>query len=167
MKKLTRFALPAVALLVMAAALPGSDVVPNKTVKKLDGSTTSLHTLLQQADLTVITFWATWCVPCKKELENMQDLYADWQSDYGAQVIAVSIDDSKTMAGVKPYVTAHDFDYIFLLDQNKELFLALNGTAPPLTLIANKHGEILMTKNKYVEGDEWIIDEKLDHYSGS
>jgi peroxiredoxin len=167
MKRIKTYSFPALALILMVAMLPGPDVVPNKTVKKLDGSSAALHTILGQADFTVMTFWATWCVPCKKELENIKDLYADWQSDYGAQVIAVSIDDSKTVAGVRPYVTANDFDYVFLLDQNRELFQALNGTAPPLTIIANKQGQILMTKNKYVEGDEYILDEKLSDLSGS
>lgn len=167
MKHFTRFAVPALALILMSATLSGPDVVPNKTVKKLDGSTTSLHSLLQQADFTVMTFWATWCVPCKKELENMKDLYPDWKSDYNAQVIAVSIDDAKTVAGVRPYVTANDFGYIFLLDQNRELFQALNGTMPPLTIIANRQGEIKLTKNKYVEGDEYVIDEELAELSGS
>jgi peroxiredoxin len=167
MKRISKMLAPATALVLMSVSMPGPDLVPNKTVKKLDGSTASLHSILQQADFTVMTFWATWCVPCKKELENIKDLYPDWRSDYNAQVIAVSIDDSKTVAGVRPYVTTNDFDYIFLLDTNRELFLALNGTAPPLTIIANKEGKILLTKNKYVEGDEWILDEKLDSYSGS
>lgn len=154
------------AIALMSATLIKSDVVPNKTVKKLDGSSTSILNVLSQADWTVMTFWATWCIPCKKELENIRDLYDDWQSDYGAQVVAISVDDAKTVAGVRPYVTANDFGYVFLLDQNRSLFTALNGVAPPLTLITNNKGEIKMVKNKYVEGDEYIIDDKLADYSG-
>jgi len=155
----------ALTLALTFTSVVAQDAVPNRTVKLLDGSTTSLMSILQKSDFTVITFWATWCIPCKKELENIRDLYPEWVKDYKAQVVAVSIDDAKTMAGVKPYVIAQDFKYIFLLDTNKELFQALNGVAPPLTIVADKTGKILMVKNKYVEGDEWILDEKLSQLS--
>ena len=29
----------------------------------------------------IFSFWATWCSPCKKELNTIHEMYLDWQDD--------------------------------------------------------------------------------------
>ena len=52
----------------------------------------------------IISFWATWCSPCKRELNTIQDLYEDWQAETGVNLVAVSVDDEKTKSSVRVYV---------------------------------------------------------------
>jgi len=45
-----------------------------------------------------------WCKPCVKELTSIAEVYEDWQKETGVKLIAVSIDDARTSASVKPFV---------------------------------------------------------------
>ena len=116
-------------------------------------------------DLTIISFWATWCKPCRNELENIALLYSEWQDLYNVELIAVSIDDTRTQSQVKPYINSQSFEYRVLLDPNKEFFRAVNGTSPPLTILVNRSGEILEIEHGYIEGNEYMLEEKLEEFS--
>jgi len=147
--------------------LPAQDVLPDIALQRLDGSETSILREVESngRDLTVISFWATWCKPCRNELENIALLYPEWQEDYNMEIIAVSIDDTRTQSQVKPYINSQSFEYRVLLDPNKEFFRAVNGTSPPLTILVNSKGEILEIEHGYIEGNEYLLEEKLEEFS--
>ena len=66
----------------------------------------------------IISFWATWCAPCKKELNTVNELYADWVEETGVTLVAVAIDDEKTKSQVPVYVNGKAWDYVVLMDPN-------------------------------------------------
>jgi len=53
--------------------------MPNIDVKTLDGSTISMQEVTNQDHIIIVSLWATWCVPCIKELDAISDVYEDWQ----------------------------------------------------------------------------------------
>ena len=87
MKLRTLFLLPS---LLLASALFSQDL-PSVNVKDLDGNTVDIRNAGDSGKLTVISFWATWCAPCIKELEAINDHYAEWQTKYNMQLVAVMI----------------------------------------------------------------------------
>lgn len=90
--------------------------LPNVTVQTLDGKKVDSRTFSNDGKPVIVNFWATWCAPCKKELNAIAEKYADWQARTGVKLIAVSIDDARSMARVKPYVSGQDWDYEVYLD---------------------------------------------------
>ena len=70
---------------------------PSCVIKDLQGQDIDLKKFTQQGKVTIISFWATWCSPCKKELENMTDLLDDWGKKYNVQLVAISIDDTRNL----------------------------------------------------------------------
>lgn len=140
--------------------------LPSVEVYTLSGDKVNISTYGETGKITVINFWATWCGPCKLELNNMADLYPDWQSDYDVQIVTVSIDDSRNKAKVKSYVEGKGWEYIVLLDPNQDLKRALNFQTPPYTLLLDQNGNIVSSHTGYTEGDEYILEDKIKALAG-
>src|SRR6187431_2433994 len=49
--------------------------MPEIILKDLNGKNKNVADYSQTGKITIISFWATWCTPCKKELSNINDLY--------------------------------------------------------------------------------------------
>ncbi|MAP02017.1 MAG: alkyl hydroperoxide reductase, partial [Flavobacteriales bacterium] len=90
--------------------------LPNVKLKDLSGKTVDMSQLKNNGKPIIISFWATWCKPCKAELNTIADDYDDWVDDTGVQLVAVSIDDARSSSRVEPYVNAQGWDYKVLLD---------------------------------------------------
>ena len=102
-------------LLVFALGAHAQDI-PAIELKDLGDITVDTRAFVEEADGPVLfCFWATWCSPCKRELNNYADLYPDWQEETGVELVAVSIDDPRSMMRVKPYVNSVGWDYTCLL----------------------------------------------------
>ena len=80
--------------------------LPNVDVKKIDGSSFNFKNIDNNGNPIVISFWATWCKPCTKELNNIAELYEDWQDETNVKLVAVSIDDRRSQSKVAPYVNS-------------------------------------------------------------
>ncbi len=145
-------------------ALGGNEVkdLPTAQVEDLNGKKIDFKTSIVPGKIYVISFWATWCVPCKKELNNMVDLAPSWKEKFNAEIIAVSTDDSRAKSKIKSYVTGENWPFTVLLDQNQDLMRSLGIQQIPYTLIVDGNGKIVYTHNSYVEGDEFEIENKLN-----
>lgn len=102
----------------------------------------------------VISFWATWCSPCKRELNTIHELYTDWQSETGVTLVAVSIDDEKTKAQVPVYVDGKGWEYLVLMDPNGDFKRAMGVNNVPHTFLVDQKGNIVYSHNNYAPGDE-------------
>ncbi len=135
--------------------------LPNKQVKTLDGNNFNITNLENDGNPIVISFWATWCKPCKKELNNIAEVYEDWQEETGVKIVAISIDDTRSMMRVAPYVNASEWEYEIYLDPNSELKRAMGVQTIPHTFLLNKKNEIVWDHKGYVDGDEYELLEKI------
>lgn len=135
--------------------------LPEITIQDINGGKVNIADYGRNNKITVITFWAIWCTPCKKELNNIQEIYQDWQEEYDMELIALSIDDARNTAKVKAYANGQAWDFIILLDKNQELKRSLNFQTIPYTLLIDQSGEIVYTHNSYVEGDEYVLEDEI------
>lgn len=130
-------------------------------LKDINGNLVNIQELATLGEPLIVSFWATWCTPCKKELSNYSDLYADWQKDYKVKVVAISIDDARNTSKVKAYVNGVKWPFLVLLDPNEDMKRSLNFQTVPFTMLLDGNGKIIYRHNSYVEGDEFVMEEKL------
>jgi len=140
--------------------------IPAVSLKTMDGKNISTSTFENDGKPIIINFWATWCSPCKRELNNISDVYEDWVDETGVKLIAISMDDSRNMHKVKPYVDAKGWEYEVYIDPNSDLVRALGVNNPPQTFLLNSKLEIVWSHNGYAEGDEDELYEEVKKLVG-
>jgi thiol-disulfide isomerase/thioredoxin len=128
--------------------------LPSTNVKTLDGRNFNITDLKNDGAPIVISFWATWCKPCKKELNNIAEVYEDWQEETGVKLVAISIDDTRSMSKVAPYVNASDWQYEIYLDPNSDFKRAMGVSTVPHTFLLNGENKIVWQHKGYIDGDE-------------
>lgn len=131
--------------------------LPLVNLQTIEGEETSSEAIQNDGAPIIISFWATWCKPCIKELNAIHDLYMDWQDDFGVKLVAVSIDDSRNSLRVQPFVNGRSWDYEVYLDPNSDFKRAMNVGNPPHTFVLNANREIVWQHAGYVPGDEYEL----------
>jgi cytochrome c biogenesis protein CcmG/thiol:disulfide interchange protein DsbE len=130
------------------------DKLPSVMVKKLDGSKISSGTFNNNGKPIIISFWATWCKPCKQELDAIHENYDDWRKETGVKLIAMSIDDARSSGKVVTDVKSRSWDYEVYIDENQDFKRAMNVNNVPHTFIVDGNGKIVWSHNSYNPGDE-------------
>lgn len=157
MKKMLLLSIAVVCCLNLFAQ--GTDI-PNVTLKDMNGKDYNLNQLNNAEKPVVLSFWATWCGPCLKELDAISQVYADWQDETGVEIIAISVDDSRTVRRVKPLVNGKAWDYTILLDENQDVKRRMNVGHPPHTFVVYK-GKIVYQHTGYSPGAENKLFEEI------
>jgi cytochrome c biogenesis protein CcmG, thiol:disulfide interchange protein DsbE len=135
--------------------------IPSITLKDLEGNSVNMSSLANGKPI-VFCFWATWCAPCKKELNNYTEYYKDWQEKFGVTIYAISIDDQRSVARVAPYVGSVSWDYKVILDSNKQFAQAMGVNNVPHTFLVDGTGKIVWSHNNYADGDESELEHQLE-----
>ena len=159
MKKLMTLLL--MALMVSGLHAQNRTDLPNVTLKDLNGKDVNIARLTNNGNPIVITFWATWCGPCIKEHNALDEVYQDWQDETGVKIFAVSIDDSRSTAKVKPFVEGKGWEFEVLMDVNKDLARAMNVNNPPYTFLFDGKGKMVYQHSGYIDGSENDLYEEI------
>lgn len=144
-----------ISFFVCTTFLYGQDttrIIPNVPVKTLGGGSVYVKELAD-SNISIISFWATWCKPCVSELSAISEVYEDWQEEIGVILYAVSVDDSRTSGNVYPLVYGKNWPFVVLLDNNQEFKRAMNvGQIPKMFIVYN--GIVVYDHEGYMVGDE-------------
>jgi thiol-disulfide isomerase/thioredoxin len=135
--------------------------LPNVKIRSLNGEEISFNSLGNNSDtVLIVSLWATWCIPCINELEAINEQYAERQKDAPFRLVAISVDDARTSARVRPFAKGRGWNFDIYLDVNNDLKRALNINDVPHILLIKK-GKIVYQHNGYVPGNEEELFEKI------
>ena len=146
----------------IAFAQPDTDGLrkgPNFKVENLEGDIIELNKELGNGPI-LLSFWATWCKPCIEELSEFKKIYNEFK-DNGFKMFAISTDDERTVAKVKPFVKSKNYDFPVLLDTNSDVARLYYAQAMPFSVILNEDGYIVYSHLGYMRGDELKVREKI------
>lgn len=156
MKKILLLAIMAISALTISAQLP------NVKLQDINGKTVQTGSISNNGKPIIISFWATWCKPCLRELKAIHEVYPDWQEETGVKMIIVSIDEAQNANKVKPLVDGNGWEYEVLLDPNSDFKRAMNAQTVPHVFVINGKGKIVYNHAGYVDGGEEDIREALE-----
>lgn len=128
--------------------------LPSVQLKDTSGKPVDSSTLSNDGKPFIISFWATWCGPCIRELNAINDVYADWVEETGVKVYAISIDEAQNAAKVKPAADQRSWEFDILLDQSGEFARAMGCSNPPHIVVIDGNGKIAESHSGYSDGSE-------------
>tara|TARA_B100001250_G_C19702522_1_gene745426 strand:+ start:126 stop:605 length:480 start_codon:yes stop_codon:yes gene_type:complete len=148
-------------LFLVISVLFGQSTIPNTKVRLLNNETVNLNALTN--GVSIVSFWATWCIPCVKEIYAIEKLIQE--NGYKISVVLINTDDAGKIPKVKSFVNSKKYlkgdNYHIVMDYDRKLYKRFNAKPIPLTFITNG-SEIVYRKRGFVNGDEYVFKEELD-----
>jgi len=141
-------------LMICALAMNVWSALPAVQLKDINGKPVNTAKISNDGKPIIISFWATWCKPCIRELKAIHELYPEWQDETGVRIIIVSIDDAQNAQKVKPLVDGLGWEYEVLLDPNGDFKRAMNVQAVPHVFVIDGKGNIIHNHSGYTDGSE-------------
>ena len=106
----------------------------------------------------VVSFFATWCVPCEKEIPELTKLSKQFSD--GFEFVLINTDKEKR-AKVKEYISDKNITLQVIWDKYGKAFEKFDGSSLPLLVVINTNGKITYYKKGYRDGDENKLKEHL------
>jgi len=128
--------------------------IPSVDIKTLTGESYNTSRIDNEGKPMVISFFALWCKPCLRELGAIADVYEDWQDETGVKVVAISIDDARSMANVLPTVNGNGWEYEFYSDPNGDFKRVMGVNMIPHVFIVDGNKKVVYQHTSYAEGGE-------------
>lgn len=133
-----RMAAAVLALLLIGACRDvNSSSTGDMVIQTIEGDDSNLRDLLM-GRTTVVSLWAVWCQPCRRELPALARL-ADERSDVA--VLAIDIGDESS--AVRKFLAEFGLYLPVVLDAEGSVLELLGVPAVPATFIFDDRGEIL------------------------
>ncbi|MCM1291930.1 MAG: TlpA family protein disulfide reductase [Prevotella sp.] len=147
---------------LLVASMTAWAELPSVTLKDINGKTVNTAELSNDGKPIIISFFATWCKPCLRELSAINDVFPDWVEETGVKLVAVSIDEAQNAQKVKPLVERKGYtDYEVLLDPNSEFKRQMGVDTPPHAFIVDGKGNIVWSHQGYIDGGEQEMYEEI------
>ncbi|HJQ83576.1 MAG TPA: TlpA disulfide reductase family protein [Candidatus Binatia bacterium] len=148
---LAGFALFSVAVKTTVLRRPAGDVrfqqgqeLPNFALHDAGGRRFELDDVVKRNRVVLITFWATWCGPCRIELPHLDVLYRD-KKERGLEVLAVNEDEDP--AAMTKYLAEKPLGFPVLRDRHGKLAHHLGVKGYPTSILVGRNRRVLLVVN--------------------
>tara|TARA_Y100000310_G_C20551752_1_gene748445 strand:+ start:539 stop:1051 length:513 start_codon:yes stop_codon:yes gene_type:complete len=128
--------------------------------KDLKGKKVRLADL--KGNVVVISFWATWCAPCKKELKFLNELLKT-KSKNGFRVIAISIDGPESAADIRTVTKRYRLSMPVIHDKEGAIIAVWNSKATvPFSIFIDRRGRIADKHVGFSKGYQKELEKRID-----
>jgi len=126
------------------------DQAPPISLFKLESNKYFRSKELLGEKILVVSFFATWCVPCAKEIPELIKMSNEFGDDF--QFLLVDVNEKRDL--VKKHVDEKGITLQVILDKYGKVFESFSGVTLPLLVVIDKKGQITYHHTGYVKGDE-------------
>lgn len=107
--------------------------------------------------VVLLTFWATWCGPCKKEMPVLQKFLAA-NRDKGVEVLAINTEGYASRSKIKPFLEKEGLDLKVVFKDDEQLS-SYSYAAIPALYVIDREGRVAHARTGY----DTDLQNKLDH----
>ncbi len=119
----------------------GKVVFQNFSLSDFSGAKYDFEKVVKSSKVTILSFWASWCEPCLKELVELKDIYEKYYTD-GLRIVAVNIDSRYDLIKAKRFALQNKLKYIMLYDDGGEVKKKYNIESLPQMFIFDSNGNL-------------------------
>ncbi len=148
-------------IFVIGLSFTSYSQVPAVSLKDINGKSVNTRSITKMKRPVIVSFFATWCKPCLRELKAINEVYDEWQEETNVELIAVSIDNAQSADKVKSLVNGLGWEYSVWLDPNGDFKRALGVNLIPAIFVFDSEGKLAFSKSGYTEGSEEELIEKI------
>jgi len=121
---------------------------PDFALRSADGNVVKLSDL--RGKVVWVNFWASWCVPCKRELPDIQKLYDEKHAE-GLEVLTINYEED--VATAKDFFAQHDVALPILMDTDGEVYDAYRLRGLPDSFFVDRDGNLQAQQFGYLTAD--------------
>jgi thiol-disulfide isomerase/thioredoxin len=137
-----------------------SESVPEFEFEKSPGKTMNIIEL--KGKTVLITFFATWCAPCRKELPFIQsDIYNKFRKNPNFEILIIGREHS--WDEVTKYKEANKYSMPFYPDPDRKIYSKFAGQYIPRNFLVSSEGKILYSSIGFEEKDLKSLKETIEN----
>ena len=138
-----------------------AQTLPDVKVENQEGKVISIRDVVDGTPM-IISFWSTTCKPCIMELNAINDNLYDWLEEVDMKVVAVSVDDARTLNRARAMTQGQGWDdFACVYDKNQDFKRAMNVSLTPHTFIVDGKGNVVYSHSGYTPGSEQELFKKI------
>ena len=123
----------------------------------LDGSSTvSLEAF--RGDVVYLSFWASWCIPCREEMPHLQALWQEHR-DAGFQVIGINVDEELDAA--RQFALDHNIEFPLVHDADRSVGKLYRVAGYPSHYIVGRDGRVHFSALGFTPDDALAVSQEV------
>jgi len=132
-----------------AAYVTRGDKVPSFRTRTTDGNEFAIDAL--RGKVVLVNFFATWCVPCVRELPHIEEIYKAHRDNDSFSLLVIGREE--TDATVTEFKTTQQFSFPIAADGDRSVYGLFAKELIPRTYLIAKDGTICFTSTGYSDED--------------
>lgn len=135
------------------------DRAPAYTAVSLEGDSVTLEAL--RPDPVLLNIWATWCVPCIREMPGLDSLHREY-APRGLHVLGVSIDDPGSGEAIERFLSDRGIGYPVFHDPAQEVNRVFLTFGVPETFLIDRRGRIVRHWPGMIEAGSAAVRDEIE-----
>lgn len=108
----------------------------------------------------ILNFWASWCGPCKAEMPDFDEMYAEYGDEIHFVMVNVTDGSQETIDSAKSFIDKAGYSFPVYFDINLEASMTFQAYSIPTTYFIDKKGEPIAQATGSITKD--VIQQGID-----